>query len=105
MMKERKRYNLYLSDVVWAELRRHVILQPGQDASGVAEYVLRAWLDAPTQLAVQERGAWESPARRSVYLRPDTWERVKEQAERQGISVSRLTETLLRNYLGIAEKP
>ena len=104
-MKERIRYNLYLSDVVWAELRRHVILQPGQDASRVTEYVLRAWLEAPVPLAMQVRGEWESPARRSVYLTPDTWQRVKDQAEAQGISISRLTETLLRNYLGIAEKP
>jgi hypothetical protein len=104
MSHERERHTVYLSDLVWADLRRYVILQAGKDASAEIERQLDAWLRSPAQLAIPSRRSLEdgidTPGKRTIYLRAGLWDEVCRHAKAGGYSPSMLIETLLVRAFG-----
>jgi hypothetical protein len=105
MTHHRKRHTVYLSDLIWGELRKYVINYPGQDASQVVEYVITDWLKSEIRFEIPTRSRWQedfaSAGKRTVYLPPETWEQAAAQAAEGGFSVSMLIELLLRRYLAM----
>jgi hypothetical protein len=104
MSRERERHTVYLSDLVWADLRRYVILQAGKDASAEIERQLDAWLSNAAQLAIPSRRSQDdgidTPGKRTIYLRPGLWDEISRQAKAGGYSPSMLIETLLVRAFG-----
>ncbi len=105
MPADRERHTIYLSDLVWAELRKNAILQPGYDASRIVEYLLDDWMekgahiDAP--LRRQHSDTVDTPSKRTLFLRPGLWQAVSERAQAGNYSISMLIESLLRRYLNV----
>ena len=97
-------HTLYLSDSVWGELKRRAVME-GSDASKIADYVLRAFLEQAPGIELPQRRSraetLERLNRRNLHLRKDTWVRVAKVAQEKKVSISVLTEYLLRNYLGL----
>lgn len=101
---ETKLHTLYLSDIVWGELKRRAVLE-GSDSSKITDYVLRTFLKFMPALNLPHRRrrvkTQEKLNRRNLHLQVDTWQRIAEIAQERNYSVSVLTEYLLRRYLGL----
>jgi hypothetical protein len=108
MASDRERHTVYLSDTVWAELRKHAVLQPGQNAGTVIEYLLDSWLSGEFEVNVPARTRTDdtefAASDRTLYLRPGLWANVTSSCKARGSSPSRLIEALLRRYLGLHER-
>ncbi len=109
-MSTRERHQIYLTDLVWAELKKNAALQPGQNASSIIEYLLEGWLQSGSAIQVPsrhapghrpDRGVDESAGRRTLFLRRGLWQAVEQHARSGGYSVSMLIEQLLRAYLDL----
>ncbi len=109
-MSTRERHQIYLTDLVWAELKKNAALQPGQNASSIIAYLLEGWLQAGDPIQVPnrhatghkpDRGVDASAGRRTLFLPPGLWQEVERRAQSGGYSVSMLIEQLLRAYLDL----
>lgn len=102
--RETEMHTLYLSDSVWGELKRRAVIE-GSDASKIADSVLRAFLEQMPGVELRQRRSraetQERLNRRNLHLRKDTWARVAQVAQEKKVSISVLTEYLLRNHLDL----
>jgi len=96
--------NIYLSDLVWAEVKRRAVIE-NINASLLVAYVIGAYLRSPRDLNIPMRRAKskleDTLGGRTVHLPDQLYRQVKELCRKKGYTISVLTEYLLREYLGL----
>lgn len=111
-MSEPNRHSLYISKVVWGELKHRAFLE-NMTAAGVIAYLLEWAINHPDQIPDLERyqsrsrRIGEDRARRTARGLSDTvWAEAEKVIQQRGLSysVSGLVEYLLNNYLGLNEE-
>lgn len=98
----------YLSNSVWAELKRRSVLEDS-DASAILNHLLAAYLTEELEIRLPARRhradllEMDVYKRRVAYLDSQVNQRIDSLAKEQAFSKSALAEVLLRRYLGLAD--
>jgi hypothetical protein len=109
------KHRIYLSHNVWGELKLYAFHER-TSASDIVNYLVEQYLkerstklpesnmpDASSQLSIhRSHDRDEDRQGRSVYFRPNLWDRLQELAKTENFSVASLIENLLAIYLGLA---
>lgn len=98
----------YLSNSVWAELKRRSVLEDS-DASAILNYLLSSYLSEGMEIHVPARRKkvdlldMDIYKRRVAYVDYQVNQGIDARAKEQAFSKSALAEVLLRRYLGMME--
>lgn len=103
---ELERHNIYLSRLVWGELKLFAFLKE-RTASEVVNDVVKVFLKQQQQ-GIQTPGHRshdpdERRSGRTVYFEPELWQDLQELARSEEFSISALIEELLIDKLDLAE--
>ncbi len=102
-----EKHNINISHQVWGELKVNAFHERST-ASNIVNFLVEDFLRDPSRTdkvsGHRSHDSDKDRLGRSIYFRPDLWQRLQDLSEKEKFSVASAIENMLIDYLGLADQ-